>query len=92
MESKYIIELIIALVVSIIGYFLKRTMDKIDELEDRIETNKDNTIINKTTMAVIEVKTESKFVNLSDKIDMLFTSIGALTKEIKDLNKTISQK
>ena len=67
-------------------------MDKIDELEDRIETNKDNTIINKTTMAVIEVKTESKFVNLSDKIDMLFTSIGALTKEIKDLNKTISQK
>jgi len=63
------------LMVSIIGYFLKRTMDELKEV-------KQVTFKNQTKIEVME----TRFANIDEKMDDLKEVIKELTQEIKALN------
>lgn len=63
------------LMVSIIGYFLKRTMDELKEV-------KQITYKNQTRIEVME----TRFTNIDEKMDDLKDAVKELTQEIKALN------
>jgi peptidoglycan hydrolase CwlO-like protein len=63
------------MMVSIIGYFLKRTMDELKEV-------KQVTFKNQTKIEVME----TRFANIDEKMDDLKEVIKELTQEIKALN------
>ena len=80
--------LIIALAgiaISIIGYFLKMTMD---DLKSNIKQTSENS----NKLALVELDLLNKHSNLNEKFDSLNTSVKELTLEIKNLNKEISKK
>jgi peptidoglycan hydrolase CwlO-like protein len=63
------------LMVSIIGYFLKRTMDELKDV-------KQITYKNQTKIEVME----TRFSNIDEKMDDLKDAVKELTQEIKQLN------
>jgi peptidoglycan hydrolase CwlO-like protein len=63
------------LMVSIIGYFLKRTMDELKDV-------KQITYKNQTKIEVME----TRFSNIDEKMDDLKEAVKELTQEIKQLN------
>ena len=77
-DTNTILSTILAIILSIIGYFLKRTMDDLDKTKD---------LSNKTKSELDVLKTDhlNKHEHLSDKFDDLKDSIVVLTKEIKEL-------
>lgn len=81
MEELNLIPTIIGLVVSVIGYFLKQTMNKLDAVEKQCIENK----------AKIDI-VDNNHSHLSEKVDKLYDAIKDLTIEIKNLSKEISSK
>lgn len=71
----------ITLLISIIGYFLKGTMDKINSFSDKIA---------KHTTDIEVLKTNNSTLNA--RMDDLFTAIKELSVDIKDLTKQLSNK
>lgn len=69
------------LMVGIISYFLKQTMDELKNVKTMAEDNKTRIVL-----------LESNHTHLTDKFDQLFDSIKELTKEIKYLNLSLSKK
>lgn len=67
---------------SIIGYFLKRTMDELKEI-------KEITYNNKSRIDVLENDYLNKIDILNQRIDMLYNSIEKLTDKIEKLNSRI---
>jgi len=65
--------------ISIIGYFLKRTLDELEKV-------KTITYENKNKLSVIEVDYLNKINTLNDKFDDLKEVMKDLTMEIKALN------
>jgi len=78
METMNILTLIGGIMLSIIGYFLKRTMDELKEI--KIVAYKNQNEINL-------MKNDNK--HLTDNIDKLYKAVQDLTNEIKELNKRI---
>lgn len=70
------------IIISIIGYFLKQTMNDLKETKD---------LTNKTKSELDVLKTDhiNKHESMSDKFDDLKDSIITLTKEIKELTSKI---
>lgn len=76
-----LIPIVISIVVSIIGFFLKLTMDRLKEVEKM-------TIENKAKIDLVE----NNHSHLNAKVDMLHDAIKDLTTEIKNLSKELSKK
>lgn len=81
MENINLIPTIIGIVMSVMGYFLKKTMDRLDKVEEMTVSNK----------AKIDI-TDNNHQHLNDKVDKLYDAIKDLTVEIKNLSKEISSK
>jgi hypothetical protein len=70
--------------ISVIGYFLKRTLDELERIKGVAYDNK-------SRLNVIEVDYLNKINTLNDKFDDLKDVIKDLTLEIKELNKRMNQ-
>lgn len=71
-----------AILIAIIGYFLKATMEELKQFKNMaIET--------KTKLGLLELDHQNKYNHLNEKIDALYEAIKDLTLEVKDLNKKI---
>jgi len=92
MDLNYLIGMILTLTVGVIGYFLKRVMTQIDEMNDKLTLNKENVAENKSKIEILDIQSTSKFQHFNEKFDMLFTSLRDLTLEIKELNTTMKNK
>jgi peptidoglycan hydrolase CwlO-like protein len=68
--------------IAIVGYFLKRTMDELKEV-------KQMSYDNKSQIEMLKVDYKNKYENLSEKFDELKLTMMELIKEIKELNKRI---
>ena len=74
-----------ASVSGILGYFLKRAMNKIDKVETLAYKTK-------AKLDVVESDYLNKVQNLNDKFDLLNDNIKDLTQEIKELNRSLLDK
>jgi predicted nucleic acid-binding Zn-ribbon protein len=82
MELMSLLTVIGGLMLSIIGYFLKKTMDELKEVK---ELSYDN----KSKLQVLQVDYKNKIENITEKFDELKLTLSELIKEIKELNKRI---
>jgi hypothetical protein len=82
MEVIDLLTLIGGVMLSIIGYFLKATMD---DLKNVKATSFDT----KNKLALLENDSINKYNNLSEKFDDLKGALIDLTKEIKEMNRRI---
>lgn len=71
--------------ISIIGYYLKTTLNELRDVKNIANENR-------TKIEVMEVDYLNKVNNLNDKFDRLFDAVRDLTIEIKILNKELSKK
>ena len=82
MATNDLLTLIGGVMLGIIGYFLRQTMQEIKEIKiQAYET--------KTKVEVLEKEYMTKIDNLNEKFDMLYDGIKDLTKEINKLNQMI---
>jgi len=82
--SELIIESIFMIIISIMGYFLKKSLDKIDLLEIK-------SISNDIKVSVLENDHKNKYDHMIEKFDSLTKSIDTLTNKIDTLNKELKQ-
>lgn len=82
--SNYIIELVIGCVVSLIAYFLKRTMDQLDKTTAKAHQNANDIKILSNTF---ELKHES----LGKQMEKLTHSLDKLTDKIDLLNEAVHE-
>jgi hypothetical protein len=75
-----ILTLIGGVMLTIIGYFLKNTMDDLKSV-------KLLTYETKSKLDILQNDHINKHANLTDKFDELKTALNELTKELKELNK-----
>lgn len=80
MNITDILVLLIGGLVTIIGYFLTKTMNKLDETAVKTD-------INSGAIALLKQETSLKHDRLEEKLDDLKDVIVELTDEIKTLNK-----
>tara|TARA_R110000851_G_scaffold311643_1_gene471901 strand:- start:41 stop:328 length:288 start_codon:yes stop_codon:yes gene_type:complete len=88
MDNVNLMEICTAVVVAIVGYFLNRTIARIDGLEKSVTANKEQIAENASKTKIMQVTTSSKITRLDEKFDVMQLSIENLTKEIKELNAT----
>lgn len=82
MQVIDILTLIGGIMLSVIGYFLKNTMEDLKSVKlMSFET--------KNKLALLENDSANKYNTLSDKFDDLKGALIDLTKEIKELNKRV---
>lgn len=82
METIDILTLIGGVMLTIIGYFLKSTMDDLKSVKlMSFET--------KNKLALLENDHLNKHANLLDRFEELKIAITDLTKELKELNKRV---
>ena len=82
MEVIDILTLIGGLMLSVIGYFLKNTMDELKSVKNlSYET--------KNQLDLLKNDHINKYANITDKFDELKSAVVDLTKEIKELNKRV---
>jgi hypothetical protein len=77
-----IVTIIAGILITIIGYFLKQTMEELKLFKTMV-------IETKTKMGLLELDHQNKHSHLNEKIDALSDTIKDLILEIKDLNKKI---
>lgn len=82
MEIIDILTLIGGLMLSVIGYFLKGTMDELKSV-------KNLTYETKNQLDILKNDHVNKYANITDKFDELKSAVVDLTKEIKELNKRV---
>jgi hypothetical protein len=80
MEMIDILTLIGGVMLTIIGYFLKSTMDDLKSV-------KLLTYETKNKLDILQNDHINKHANLTDKFDELKQALNELTKELKELNK-----
>ena len=68
--------------VSVIGYFLKQTMQELKDIKKVAYKNA-------TKIQVIETDYLNKIDSLNNRIEMLYKAIDNLTTKIDDLNKNM---
>jgi peptidoglycan hydrolase CwlO-like protein len=82
MEMIDLLTVIGGLMLSVIGYFLKRTMDELKEIKMITQDNQ-------TKIKVLENDYVNKIDSLNQRIDMLYNSIEKLTDKIEKLSNKI---
>lgn len=85
MMEQYVVNIFASVILGIIGYFLKSTMEELKKCKD---------IANKaqTDISIMKVDYMNKYDHLSEKFDELANSVKDLTREIKELNKELQKK
>lgn len=76
------VEVLGAILLAVIAYFLKKTMD------DLKETSK-MSVENKSEISILKTDYKNKIDFFTEKFDELKITISELIKEIKELNKRI---
>jgi peptidoglycan hydrolase CwlO-like protein len=82
MDMLPLLTVIGGVMLSIIGYFLKKTMDDLRSV-------KEMSYDNKSKIELLQNDYNNKYNNLSEKFDELKLTMNELIKEIKELNKRI---
>lgn len=82
MGTNEIITFIGGIMLAIISYFLKSTMEDLKRV-------KEVSYQTKTKVEVLEKEYMTKIDNLNEKFDMLYDGIKDLTREINKLNQMI---
>jgi peptidoglycan hydrolase CwlO-like protein len=82
MEMIDLLTVIGGLMLSVIGYFLKRTMDELKEIKMITQDNQ-------TKIKILENDYVNKIDSLNQRIDMLYNSIEKLTDKIEKLSSKI---
>lgn len=82
MEVIDILTVIGGLMLSVVGYFLKATMDELKAVKNMSYETKNQ-------LDILKNDHTNKYANMSDKFDELKTAVVELTKEIKELNKRV---
>ena len=80
--EQNLLTLIGGIMISIISYFLKSTMDD-------LKTTKEVTYTNKSKIELLEKEYMLKIERLNERISMLYDAIDRLNSNISELNKTI---
>ena len=80
MDTMTVLTMIGGVMLTIIGYFLKGTMDELKEI--KILSYK-----TKSDLELLKNDHINKYANISEKFDSLKDAVVELTKEIKELNK-----
>ena len=70
------------IMLAVIGYFLKSTMDELKSV-------KNLTYETKNQLDILKNDHINKYANITDKFDELKSAVVELTKEIKELNKRV---
>jgi uncharacterized protein YoxC len=81
---NYLIEIIIGLGMTIIGYFLKRTMDQLDKTTANCYKNENNIKILTNTF-------ELKHDSLGKQMEKLTHSLDKLSDKIETLNDAVQE-
>jgi len=81
---NYLIEIIIGLGMTIIGYFLKRTMDQLDKTTANCYKNENNIKILTNTF-------ELKHDSLGKQMEKLTQSLDKLSDKIETLNDAVQE-
>jgi peptidoglycan hydrolase CwlO-like protein len=84
MGTNEILTFIGGIMLAIISYFLKSTMEDLKRV-------KEVSYQTKTKVEVLEKEYMTKIDNLNEKFDMLYDGIKDLTREINKLNQMIKQ-
>ncbi len=84
MDVMTVLTFIGGIMLSIIGFFLKKTMDELKEV--KLLAN-----VTSTKLEVLQRDHDLQLEFLSDKFDDLEDAMKDLTREIKELNKTINK-
>jgi len=82
MEITNLLTFIGGVMLAIIGYFLKRTMDELKDVKAMAYENR-------SKIDVLQVDYKKKIDNLTEKFDELKLTMSELIKEIKELNRRI---
>jgi hypothetical protein len=82
MDTFGLLTLVAGVMLSVISFFLKRTMDELKEVKQMSYNNKSEIDILKTDY-------KNKIENLSEKFEELKLTMSDLIKEIRELNKRI---
>ena len=82
MQMLDVLTFIGGLMLTIIGYFLKRTMDDLKDVKLLSYSTKNE-------LDILKNDHINKHANLTEKFDELKFSVQDLTKEIKELNKRL---
>lgn len=77
-------KIIIGLIVGLLGWFLKNTMDD-------LKTVKAQSLENKASLDLLRMEYNGKFENLTEKVTELKETLGDLIQEIKKLNASMHQ-
>jgi uncharacterized membrane-anchored protein YhcB (DUF1043 family) len=85
MEVIDFLTLIGGVMLGIISYFLKRTMDELKEVKDVAYSAKND-------LSLLKNDHINKYEHMTEKFDTLCESVRDLTKEIKELNKELNKK
>ncbi len=82
MEIINLLTFVGGVMLAIISYFLKRTMDELKETKTLAYDNK-------SKIEMLQVDYKNKIENITQKFDELKLTMSELIKEIKELNKRI---
>lgn len=82
MEMIELLTTIGGLMLSIIGFFLRQTMQQLKDIKEIAYKTK-------TKVEVLENDYLNKVNSLNDKFDLLYNAIDKLTNKIEELNKRI---
>lgn len=80
------------LLIAIIGFFLKRTMNDMDRVVDDLVKVRNEVYINKSRMDVMEKEYILKHEHLGEKFDELHDAVKDLIIEIKSLTQELHKK
>lgn len=81
---NYLIEILFGVIVTVIGYFLKRTMDQLDKTTAQCYKNENNIKILSNTF-------ELKHDSLGKQMQKLTISLDKLTDKIDTLNDAVQE-
>ena len=82
MEITQIITIIVGIVIAILSYFTKATMDRLSKVEEMA-------IATKIKLEILENDHQNKYNNLEFKMEALTALIKELSADIKELNKRL---
>jgi len=84
--NEQVVYFIWSVVISVLGYFLKGTMDDVKFMKKEIEMVKTDNVKQQGEINMLRQDHMNKINSLDDKIDELKETLKELTKEIKSLN------
>lgn len=84
--NEQVVYFIESVVISVLGYFLKGTMDDVKFMKKEIEMVKTDNVKQQGEINMLRQDHMNKINSLDDKIDELKETLKELTKEIKSLN------